>query len=79
MLKYKNGDKFDGYIPNKSHFIHDDYHVSGENEHFHISSGYRRLDNHSRGARFGIDKKMHRISGHGIFVDSYDIGKNDNR
>ena len=78
MFKYKSRDRFDAHIPDKPHFIQDDYRVSSEDERFHISSGFA-YKLRGRGFSFGIDKRISKVSGSGVMIDSYYIGKSENR
>jgi len=76
LIKHSDMDKYDGYMPNKPEFIHDDYHVSQLQENFSTPKayGYR---GHGRGFSFGVQKKMWKASGRGIQVDGSGIGKSD--
>lgn len=78
LSKYRNIDKFIGYMPNKPHFVHDDYYVSRFSDNIHISSGYKHTEKNPRGFKFGVAKKMHKASGQGINTDSYSNGKGEN-
>lgn len=81
MMALRKGhglDKFDGYIPKRHDFLHDNYNVSYQQESFSIRSGYAW--DHAgkrRGFSYGVDKKIWKASGRGINVDSQDIGKSD--
>jgi len=69
-------DKFDGYMPGKKNFIHDDYYVSCELRLFHMDNAYAYPDR-GRGFNMGIQKKMYMISPEGFAVDSSCIGQSD--
>lgn len=75
--KHTGIDKFDAYLPNKSHFIQDEYYTSRWSESFHMDSswGYRERQ---KGFSFGVNKRKTRVSSLGICVDSNFIGKTGN-
>lgn len=76
--KHRSMDKYDGYMPNKAHWIHNDYHVSMMQEMFHTASAYGYHDSRRHGFSIGIEKKMWKASGYGINIDSEYVGKSDN-
>lgn len=77
---YKSGsmDKYDGYMPNKAHWIHDDYYVSNEQREFHTAAGWAYREGRRHGFRIGVNNKMWKVSPMGINVDNRYIGKSDN-
>ena len=40
LIKHGDLDKYDGYMPNKPEFFHDDYGVSSHQDVFHTPSAY---------------------------------------
>lgn len=81
-MKFKNIflDKFEAYMPNQPNWIHDDCMVSCDSREFHLSSGFISFADGSRpGTMFGVNRKLTKASGYGIFIDSARIGKTDTR
>lgn len=79
IRKHTYLDKFEAYLPNKPHWVHEDYGVSGQSDsHFHTSVAYGYSGRRLRGFRFGINNKVFKASGKGIMIDSHYIGKSDN-
>ena len=76
LIKHGDMDKYDGYMPNKPEFFHDDYYISGHQDLFHTPKafGYR---GRGRGFSMGVQKKMWKASGRGIKVDGSGTGKSD--
>lgn len=76
IIKHSDNDKYDGYMPNRPEFVHDDYYVSSLQELFNTPSayGYR---GRSRGFKMGVQKIMWKASGRGIQIDGHNIGKSD--
>jgi hypothetical protein len=78
--KYRAYDKFDGALYNNNRFVHTSWGLSDKMQHFHSSNTYVYSSRKSYDMQlsFGIQKKVHKISGHAITVDSVEIGKLDN-
>lgn len=78
LSKHGSRDKYDGHMPNKAHWVHDDYYVSYYQECFHISTAWGYMEGRRSGFSMGVDKKFWKASGYGIKIDSQHIGKSDN-
>lgn len=78
MYKHRSLDKYEAYKPDKSHFVQDIYPAGCQAERFHNPSGYANFGRGKRGFSFGIQKKLYRVSGNGINIDSYHVGKSEN-
>ena len=76
LYKHNNMDKWEGCMPNKPDFVHDDYGVSGHQELFHIPNAYASRSR-GRGVSMGVQKGIWRVSGRGIQVDGTGVGKSD--
>lgn len=74
--KHQYLDKFDSYMPNKTHWVHNEYHISRESESFHLSSGFSTEEESS--TSFGVSKKEHKTSSCGYEMDSQYVGKSEN-
>lgn len=78
---HKSGslDKYDAYMPNKPHWIHDDFYVSNEQYEFHTSAGWGYQEGRRTGFRVGVNNKAWKVSPMGICVDdrARHIGKSD--
>jgi hypothetical protein len=78
FIKGGGMDKFDAYLPLKHTFIHDSYCVSNQQNYFHNKVGYMYDPTGDRcSAHYGVDKKLWKISPHGITIDSVDVGRSD--
>lgn len=78
---HKSGgwDKYDCHTPGKAHFIHDDYYVSMYNRQFHCAYNYYYpTEGNGPGFGAGVQKKLHKATGHGIMVDGHYVGRSDN-
>lgn len=81
MSKIQKGgglDKYDAYMPNKAHWIHDDYYVSMHQREFHSSAAWGYREGRRHGFRMGVNNKMYKASPMGISVDGHYVGKSDN-
>lgn len=76
---FKGGgwDKYDCHTP-KEHWIHDDYYVSMHQREFHSAYTYMYPDGPGPGRGVGVQKKLYKVSSHGICVNGHYIGKSDN-
>lgn len=62
-------DKFDGWMPNKREFAHDHYLVGKNTINFHNTTAYMYRDS-GDGHYTGINKRMWKVSGCGLNIDS---------
>lgn len=76
IYKSQSMDKWDAYMPNKPGFVHDDYVVGGEHSKFHMPNQYMYRDN-GPGWSAGVNKKLHKASAFGVFVDHMYVGKTE--
>lgn len=77
LYKHQTLDKWEAYLPNKTNFVHGDYSVSSSQDQFHMSNAFCAREGNRRGFRMGVQKRITRIAGAGICVDSKYIGKAD--
>jgi hypothetical protein len=75
--RYTAQDKYDAYMPNKPHFINNNYDVSGRSDKFHLSHSYTYSYKGCYMDTNGISKMDSKVSSHGYFIDNYYIGKSD--
>lgn len=73
--KYKTRDKWDAHRPNK-HWMSHNFMVSSAAVQFHAETGWMSYADNS-GDRYGINKKLHKVSGYGIAIDGDHVGKNE--
>lgn len=69
-------EKFDGCLPARKNFVHDDYYISAEQQKFHMENAYAYPDK-GRGFNMGTQKKIYMISPLGWAVDNHYIGQTD--
>lgn len=81
MPVYKSAslDKIDAYMPKGPPFIHDNYYLSRQQQHFHYANGYKYSSQHDAGQHYGISKRLWKASPDGYLVDDYAgyTGKSD--
>lgn len=77
VRKHSYLDKDDAYMPNKQHWIHDEWYISKYSGALHMSSGYGRHAGQRSGFPFGVSKKLWVATNKGDRLDSHGIGKSD--
>lgn len=76
--KHLDIDKDDGFMPPRDKFLHDDWRVSNFQENFHLPKAwaYRMR---GPGWSQGVQKRVWKISPHGVRVDGYNNGGKSDR